>query len=289
MASSVSSFSGQFPPPQSLAHQLIAAQSSPLPTNLYADKTGYPQGLRVSAALNENDSGRFSLASGLTLGASAAKIAEREVERIQDLLNSVVERTGTIASDTIDEIERTRQREILKDELREIDRAIKDAQLGDFNLLSASQARGVALNIGSGSFGNVPSTPRVTVSGEDRTFRFDPNEISFETVDLDAALQDLRELEVLTAPGGDGGIPNVTSTISRFQNTLNQSRDALSNFRNAVAQAAVDNLTISGDTANEISSSDEARQLASRLAQQLSQESLTISANPAAKYFSLFT
>jgi hypothetical protein len=294
MASSIKdASSGGFPPVVNLSSALLSSSPSVLGAKSFAGpNTGYPIGLVLNAALNENDSGRFSLVSGYTVASNAAAVAANEVDHVQELLDSAKKRIAILDNDAYTDSEKDRQRLLLKFDIEDIGKAIKSAGVGDFNLLDASHSSGVKLNLETGEFKNIGTTRQENIDGHNRNFSYKENEISFQAQDLLSAFEDFQQLETLTYPNTESSQNSNGNlyTLNRFQNAVDQARSGLSDFRVKLTQSALEKITIS-DEPNEgaISNGVEARQLASRLAQQLSNESFNISANGAAKYFSLFT
>lgn len=293
MASTVNDFSvNQYPPSASLPSVLLASHSSTLAARVFGADTGYPSGLALGAALKDNDSGHFNLVSGLTVAGSAASIAQAELERIQGKYNEIQLDVAALSKDDLTDSLRNYHRERIKDNIEDIRQSIQDAGVGEFNLLDAFNSRGVKLDVNTGALSNAGVTPRQSVGGHDNTFDYQSHEVAFQTVDLNAATDDLSQLESLTYPGTSDALnSNGTSyTLTRFQSVIDQSRSSLNQFRQKLTQTALENVTISGDPSQDtITDPAQARQIASRLAEQLSQESFNISASPSARYFSLFT
>jgi hypothetical protein len=253
---------------------------------------GYPSGLRLNAALDDNDSGRFTLASGLTIAGNAASVASSTTDQIQSLLNSVQGYVSTLSSTAYSDDEKNRNRVLLKESVDKIRDLIKDARVGSVNLLDSSQSSGIKLNITSGALSNVGTLQQQTVGGTDKNYAYQSDELNFKTIDLSKAADDLQQLEVGHFPGTAANVSGNTGndTIVRFQGLLNQSRDNLKAYQGKLQETAKNNLTISSDPGSTtVKDGFEARQLASRLAHDLNNQSFNITANPALKYFSLFS
>lgn len=289
MASSVNDVSSG----RTLASALLAPSPSALATRAVSDPdSGVTGGLRLNAALNENDSGRFSLVSGLTLAGGSVTAAEQELQRLQDIKDSIDNRIAILGNDTYSSAEKDRQRLLLKFDLEDMDKAIGRAGVGGYNLLDATDATGVKLDLNSGEFSNTGTTRDENIAGHDRSFNYSSNEISYQKVDVRAALDELNSLQLLTYPdteaasSSNGNLYN----LSKFQATLDQASNGLTSLRKKLNQAALENVTVSTEPSQgDITSGYEATQMASRLAQQLHNDSFSITAAPVARYFSLFT
>ncbi len=282
----------RFPPATGLSSVLLSNNSSPLASRLFEPDTGYPKGLTAGVALKDNDSGRFNLVTGITVARATTAVAENQLERIQSLVSDVRKQAVKLEDPTLNEDQRKYEREVLRVTLQRIDREIRDARYGEFNLLDASENRGLNLNLSSGAVTNISNQPRPAAAGRDTSFDFSADDVRFEKVDLRTAFDELSQLEGLTPFGGDslGDGGGSLDVVARFQEQVDQARTSLNSYQQTLKQTALQHITITNDTdPNAVTSGEEARQLASRLAQQLSQESFNITANPTARYFSLFT
>lgn len=293
MASSVDQSFGSFPPVTQLHSVLLSTAPSLFATKAFADvNSGYPQGLRAGRALGANESGHFELTSGLTLTGNAAFVAQKELERIQELKNKVDDQVRVLTNPNFSDYERSRQRLELHYTLKEIDQALQDAGFGNINLLDGSDARGLKLNLNSGQVSSIGFTPNEGVGGHDRTFDYNPDELKFQIKDIRAAFKDFSQIELAAAPGTDLSAENdvYTHLSVNFQKAITDAGDRLKDFNRQILQTALDKLTITEDvSADAIKDGSDARQTASRLAQQLANSSYNITATPVAKYFSLFT
>lgn len=282
----------RYPPATGLDTALGGTQLNLLATKTFADPdSGFAAGLVLHANLPEADSGRFTLVSGSMTSFSAASLAAEKVETIQGLLGNVQERLSHLVSPNFTEIEKDRQRLLLRFDLEDISKAIDSADYEGFNLLDATQSRGIKLTLSTGELEKLGTTANENIVGTDQTFYYDEDSLSYQTLDLREAFSTLNELQVLTypdAPAADSSHGNFYS-VQRFQAVVDQARDGLSAFKKKLTQMAVDSLTISTEPGVEtVRDGFEARQIASRIAQQLANDHSTITANPALRYFSLF-
>lgn len=293
MASSVDQSLGRFPPVTQLHSVLLSTAPSIFATKAFADvRSGYPQGLRAGTALSANESGHFEITSGLTIIGNAATVAQQELDRIQELKNKVDDQVRILSNPNFTDYEYSRQRLELKYTLKDLDKAIKDAGFGDINLLDKSDVRGISLNLNSGQVSAIGFTPTESIGGHDRTFDYNPDELKFEIKDIRAAFKDFSQIEVAATPDTDLSTENdvYTHLSVNFQKAINDARDNLKSFKKDILQTAVEKLTITEETsADAVKDGSDARQIASRLAQQLASSSFAITATPVAKYFSLFT
>jgi hypothetical protein len=280
-----------YPPRATLPLALNSSNLSVLATNAFADpNSGYLEGLRLASAISDNNSGRFNLVSGLTVAGGAVSNALATLEGLRETAQEI-QRNAVILDDlTISEVTREDARVQLEFNLKKLQEQIAEANIGGFNLLDATHSDGIALNLKSGALTNLGKTPNLDGSGIDQRFAFNPDSISFQTQDLTAAFDDLNNLLVTTFPNSTNpSSPSALGTVSRFQTTLEQAATNLNGLKKTLNQAAVERLTVSFD-GPEAGSEDSAsaRQIASRLAQQLSSSSFNITANPTSRFFSLF-
>lgn len=290
---SVAFNTGQYPPVANLPAALNSSNLSVLATNSFADpNSGYPTTLRLAAAINDNSTGHFNLVSGLTLAGSAVSTGLSAIDKIQTTLTEIQRNVAVISSSANSDTNRKDNRVQLENNLKILSGYIDSANLAGFNLLDASNSDGVTLDLNSGQFANTGKTPVQNAAGVDQRFAYDPNRISFQITDLRAAFNDLNNLQVQTYPDTDANLAstNNLSTVSRFQGVLDTASTSLKSLRNTLASAAVERLTVNFDP-NQDGNTDGsgARQMAARLALQLSNDSFNITSSPAARYFSLFT
>ncbi|HVY13230.1 MAG TPA: hypothetical protein VHB73_06680, partial [Alphaproteobacteria bacterium] len=265
---------------------------SPLATNAFADPdSGLTGGLRLAAALNDNSTGHFNLVSGLTIAGSAVGAALSAVNDIQSTLNDIRGNVSVLSDSTAssDEVEDNRTK--LQLNLQKIKDLISSADIGGFNLIDDSNSSGVTLDLNSGEFANTGTTAPASLSNTDARFAFDPNKISFQTPDLNAAFDDLNNLQLQTFPGTDANLDSQNNfyTVDVFQSRLSQASSSLSALKKSLTAAAMEKLTVNYDpSAGSVNDGADARQIASRLATQLSNDSFNVTANPAIRFFSLF-
>jgi hypothetical protein len=281
-----------FPPRATLPLALNSSNLSVLATQAFADpNSGYIQGLRLAAALDDNNSGRFNLVSGLTVAGGSVSNALATLRDLRETTLELQKNAAQLDDLANSEAVRNDARVKLEFNLRKLREQIAEANTGGFNLLDATNSDGISLDLKSGALNNLGKTPDQDGSGFDRRFAFSPDQISFQTTDLVAAFDELNSLLVSTFPNGTNpsGV-SALGTVSRFQSTLEQAGTSLNGLKKSLNQAAIDRLTVSFDGA-EAGSEDSAsaRQIASRLATQLSNSSFNITANPAIRFFSLFT
>lgn len=294
-SSNIDSSYRRFPPAAGLAEALGSSNLSHLATKAFADPdAGYPQGLRLNAALRENDSGRFTLVSGLTLAGSATAVADKELDRIQTLIDSIEQRISILQNNTYKNAEYDRQRLLLKFDMEDLDKKIRNAQIGDFNLLDATDAPGVSLRFSTGEFNNIRSTEVQNVVGTNRSFSYEEDTALFQTIDVRAAFEDFRNLELLTYNGTELAANSTDNadflSLHRFQTVVDNARENINAFKRKLNQVIAENITISTEPGpTTINDGFDARQVASRLGQQLSNDSFNITSNPSLKYFSLFS
>jgi hypothetical protein len=282
-----------YPPRATLPLALNSSNLSVLATHAFADpNSGYLEGLRLASAISDNNSGRFNLVSGLTVAGGAVSNALAALQDIQETTREIQVNAAVLDDLAASEFVREDARAQLEINLKELREQIAEADIGGFNLLDRTRSDGIALDLKSGALTNLGKTPNLDGSGIDQRFAFSPDRISFQTSDLVAAFDDLNGLLVSTFPNATNPSsgPSALGTVSRFQTTLEQVGTALNGLKKNLNQAAVERLTVSFD-GPEAGSEDaaSARQIASRLAQQLSSSSFNITANPAIRFFSLFT
>lgn len=284
-----------FPPSAGVSKALGSTNLNVLAAKAFADPdAGYPQGLRLNAALNDNESGRFSLVNGLVVAGTVTAVAASKIDDLKELLTSVKGRLAILSNDSYSDIEKDRQKLLLSFDIQDIAKKIGEAKIGDFNLLNADQSKGISLDIDSGALSNIPTTGHQNILGQDQHLKYDPNKITFETLDVNAAFSDFSNLELLLDPNTDlsrSSSDNAPlSTVTRFETVLDQAKSRLSDFQKKINQTANDYINIaSGLESGDTMDATGARQIAARLAQQLSNQSFNITANPALKYFSLFS
>jgi hypothetical protein len=289
---STSDNSSGFPPTATIASVLASSGLNPLATQAFADpNAGYAQGLRLSSAINDNSAGRFTLASGLTLAGGATLAGLDAIKTIQGTITSLQRYVGILQDPNADPVYGENARVEVGQHLRKLRDELGFAQVSDFNLLDATHSDGVVLNVQTGGLTNAGKTPAPNGSGNDQRFAFRPDRVAFQTVDVKKALDELDNLVVQTTPNTDSNLnSNGLNAIAKFQSTLTQANNALNNFKQSLQKAATEKLTVSFDGGNpSLNDSASARQIAARLATQLSNSSFNITANPALRFFSLFT
>lgn len=249
------------------------------------------EGFRLNAALDDNESGRFSLVSGLTVAGNASTVAESELKDIKELTQQVENRLGLLSSNDLNNDEKNAQRFLLKADLDDIEERIRAATVGEYNLLDGSGSKGITLDVNSGAFRNTGTIPKESIGGVDRNLSYDAGKITYQTTDLTAPLDDLRSLQIKTFPGtAESEEPgNPVSTVARFKATLKEASENLKEFRRKLKQAAIDHITINTEQGARSFNAEDARASAARIAHRFSSESFNITANPALKFFSLFS
>ncbi len=288
----MSAVTPSFPPRVTLASALNASNPSVLAAKAFADPdTGYPTGLRLAGALSDNQSGHFSLASGLTLAGNAAGQALNALKDFQASLSQLYNTAARLRDSTISQDTRESERVKLGLQLEDLKEILREADLDEFNLLDATHSDGVKLDVKTGAFRNLGKTPEPNGAGSDQRFAYSPNSVSFRTTDIAQAIDDLGSLALETYPDTAENLStgNSIDTVARFKNTLDQAAASLKTFQKSLAQTASDGLTVafSSDASGGMNGSD-ARQIASRLAQALHNDSFNLSASVSSRFFSLF-
>lgn len=285
----------RFPPSAGLADSIGSSGLSLLATKAFADPdAGYPQGLRLHAALNENDAGRFSLVSGITIAGTTTAVASQRLDRIQKLVDSIENRISILQNNTYTNAEYDRQRLLLKFDMEDIEREISGAEISGYNLLDGTDDSGVRLTLSTGEFSHISKTQVQNIAGVDRNYAYNSDTLTYQITDLKAAFDDFRSLELLTYPNTALSALSTDNSdflaLSRFQTVIDNTRDNLGAFKKKLSQTISDMITVSGEPGpSAVNDGFDARQIAGRLGQQLSHESFNITANPALKYFSLFS
>ncbi len=288
------SSTGSFPPETSLAAVLNAASPSVLATNAFADPdAGYPKGLRLAAAADDNTSGRFSLVSGLTLAGNAVSAATSAIAHIREALEDINRNAAILRDESATDDEKAVSRLEIENQIDGLEQLIDDAGAAGINLLDTTGSDGIAIDLNSGALSVLGATPRQNVTGRDTRFDYSPNRLAFQNIDLKAALDDLKGLKLETYPGTEAnlGTRESFSTITRFQSTLGQAENSLKSFKSSLNSTTLERVTVSLTENNPdpaIHGREDARQIASRLAQQLHNDSYNVAAGPVARFFSLF-
>lgn len=284
-----------FPPSTGLSEALGSTGLSVLASQVFSSpNSGYPSGLRLNAALDENNAGRFTLVSGVTLAGSTSATALKQLDRVQDILDRIEQRIAMFHNGTYTDAEIDRQRLLMTFDIEDLDKEIQAAGIDDYNLLDATDAAGVRLRISTGEFSNIQTTAIENIAGVDQNFAYDSDVLFYQTTDIRSAFEEFRNLELLTFTGTELATTSADNadllTLSRFQSVIDNARENLTSFKRKITQLVNEQITVSTEPGNvTINDGFDARQAASRLAQQFSNDSYNITANPALKYFSLFS